>query len=250
MNGPLLALCSTPPRALLKAFAYPPAKRSKKKKNQVIPQTVFHPLLWRLPRQNTRERRVSSHVLNAGWFRTVYRHHPHTDKTPIHVHIVNNLRGRPIFAGDAPLTTPYIHNAVLGIPVPPIPVSAFHTESLGGSRCACAGPSSRTTLTLREDEVFVPAVVTTGKSVPMRGSGNVLMEDERVLVDGQYRGAKTGRRFAKVERSPMTFRIVFRKASTPQSPALPKHIDAPSYSQVITDELTLLDLTDSGRYLS
>jgi hypothetical protein len=36
----------------------------------------------------------------------------------------------------------------------------------------------------REDEVFVPTVVTTGKSVPMRGSGNVLMEDKRVLVDG------------------------------------------------------------------
>jgi hypothetical protein len=44
MNGPLLALCSTPPRALLKAFAYPPAKRSKKKKNQVIPQAVRDPL--------------------------------------------------------------------------------------------------------------------------------------------------------------------------------------------------------------
>jgi hypothetical protein len=69
--------------------------------------------------------------VNIFYTQTVYRHHPHTDKTSIHVHIVNNLRGRPIFAGDAPLTTPYIHNAVFRIPVPPIPVSAFQTESLG-----------------------------------------------------------------------------------------------------------------------
>jgi hypothetical protein len=42
-----------------------------------------------------------------------------------------NLRGHKVFAGGSTITTPYIHNAVSGIPVAPIPVSAFRTESLG-----------------------------------------------------------------------------------------------------------------------
>ncbi|KAJ6583285.1 hypothetical protein B0H10DRAFT_1833982 [Mycena sp. CBHHK59/15] len=202
-------------------------------------------IMGELKVQGSSEYVGSSDVLNAWWFKMVYSHRPRTDKTPMHIHIVNNLRGRPIFAGDAPLTTPYIHNAVLGIPVPPIPVSAFQTESLGalalrlrrailaynadpagvradlhwlfqganqfktlfpcppGAEFSVAGSWRVARFTELDFSgacvrgktkaarvVFVPTVVTTGKSVPMRGSGNMLMEDEHVLWMGQYRGAK------------------------------------------------------------
>lgn len=44
--------------------------------------------------------------------------------------MLRNLRGMPIFANDAPLEEPYIHNLILVFPIPPIPASAFQTESL------------------------------------------------------------------------------------------------------------------------
>ncbi|KAJ6453696.1 hypothetical protein C8R45DRAFT_1112259 [Mycena sanguinolenta] len=62
---------------------------------------------------------------------TVYDHRMPTDHTPIHVHVVRNLRGYPVFANDAPLKDPYIHNTISTIPIPPIPASAFQTEPLG-----------------------------------------------------------------------------------------------------------------------
>ncbi|KAJ6453693.1 hypothetical protein C8R45DRAFT_846966 [Mycena sanguinolenta] len=73
----------------------------------------------------------SGDVLKAWWLKTVYSHRRLADDTPIHVHFLKNLRGLPIFAKDEPLKDPYIHNAISTIAVPPIPVSAFQTESLG-----------------------------------------------------------------------------------------------------------------------
>ncbi|KAF7376807.1 hypothetical protein MSAN_00098100 [Mycena sanguinolenta] len=72
----------------------------------------------------------SGDVLSAWWFKTIYGDRRLTDHTPIHIHMVKNLRGMPIFANDAPLAEPYINNLILTIPIPPIPASAFQTESL------------------------------------------------------------------------------------------------------------------------
>ncbi|KAJ6462234.1 hypothetical protein C8R45DRAFT_1220655 [Mycena sanguinolenta] len=84
-----------------------------------------------LKAQGSTEYVGSSDVLTAWWLKTVYGHRGPGDDTPIHVHISRNLRGLPVFANDAPLKAPYIHNAVSMIPVPPIPACAFQTESLG-----------------------------------------------------------------------------------------------------------------------
>ncbi|KAJ6494388.1 hypothetical protein C8R45DRAFT_824603 [Mycena sanguinolenta] len=73
----------------------------------------------------------SGDVLKAWWLKTVYSHRTLTDHTPIHVHVVKNLRGLPIFANDEPLKEPYIHNAISAIALPPIPASDLQTESLG-----------------------------------------------------------------------------------------------------------------------
>ncbi|KAJ6497314.1 hypothetical protein C8R45DRAFT_823157 [Mycena sanguinolenta] len=62
---------------------------------------------------------------------TVYSHRSLTDQTPIHLHVFKDLRELPLFANDAPLLEPYIHNAISTIAVGPIPASAFQTESLG-----------------------------------------------------------------------------------------------------------------------
>ncbi|KAF7377304.1 hypothetical protein MSAN_00150800 [Mycena sanguinolenta] len=73
----------------------------------------------------------SGDVLMAWWLKTLHSHRSLTDETPMHIHILRNLRGLPIYANDSPMKDPYINNAILAIPVPPIPVSAFQTESLG-----------------------------------------------------------------------------------------------------------------------
>ncbi|KAJ6582239.1 hypothetical protein B0H19DRAFT_929392 [Mycena capillaripes] len=70
----------------------------------------------------------SSDVLAAWWFKTAYSHRQ--DKTPIHIHIAADVRDKPVFPGASSLATPYIHNAVLMLHVPPIPANAFHTLSL------------------------------------------------------------------------------------------------------------------------
>ncbi|KAF7361576.1 hypothetical protein MSAN_01191600 [Mycena sanguinolenta] len=73
----------------------------------------------------------SADVLSAWWLKTVYGDRRLTDHTPIHIHMYRNLRDMPIFANDAPLAKPYIHNLILTSAVLPIPASAFQTESLG-----------------------------------------------------------------------------------------------------------------------
>ncbi|KAF7341619.1 hypothetical protein MSAN_02059300 [Mycena sanguinolenta] len=73
----------------------------------------------------------SSDVLRAWWLKSVYGHRSLTDHTPVHVHVLINLRGLPVFANDAPLKGPYIHSTISTIPIPPIPASAFQAESLG-----------------------------------------------------------------------------------------------------------------------
>ncbi|KAJ6494395.1 hypothetical protein C8R45DRAFT_1095324 [Mycena sanguinolenta] len=82
-----------------------------------------------LKAQGSTEYVRSGGILSAWWLKTVYGDRSLTDHTPIHTH--KNLRDTPIFADDAPLAEPYIHNVNLTVPVPPIPASAFWTESLG-----------------------------------------------------------------------------------------------------------------------
>ncbi|KAJ7185826.1 hypothetical protein C8R46DRAFT_1207942 [Mycena filopes] len=82
----------------------------------------------------------SSDVLLAWWLKSTYGHRSPSDTTPIpvtlgriypiHVHLPVDLRSKPIFPGDVPLTAPYIHNAVSTIPIP-IPTNALRTASLG-----------------------------------------------------------------------------------------------------------------------
>ncbi|KAJ6494414.1 hypothetical protein C8R45DRAFT_1135211 [Mycena sanguinolenta] len=86
----------------------------------------------------------SGDVLKAWWLKvgltvlSFYRHDIQVIRrrcivtaSSIHVHFLKNLRGLPMFANDEPLKDPYIHNAISTIVLPPIPVSAFQTESLG-----------------------------------------------------------------------------------------------------------------------
>ncbi|KAF7341607.1 hypothetical protein MSAN_02058100 [Mycena sanguinolenta] len=73
----------------------------------------------------------SGDVLTAWWLKTLYDRRSLVDHTPVHVHVLKNLRDLPVFANDAPLKDPYIHNAISTIPVPPIPAGAFQMESLG-----------------------------------------------------------------------------------------------------------------------
>ncbi|KAJ6494384.1 hypothetical protein C8R45DRAFT_988053 [Mycena sanguinolenta] len=84
-----------------------------------------------LKAQGSAEYVGSGDVLSAWWLKTVYADRRPTDHTPIHIHMLRNLRGMPIFANDAPLAEPYIHNLILVFPIPPLPASAFQTESLG-----------------------------------------------------------------------------------------------------------------------
>ncbi|KAF7341622.1 hypothetical protein MSAN_02059600 [Mycena sanguinolenta] len=88
-------------------------------------------IMKELKAQGSTEYVGTGDVLMAWWLKTLYSHRSLTDQTPMHLHILRNLRGLPIFANDSPMKDPYIHNAILAIPVPPIPVSAFQTESLG-----------------------------------------------------------------------------------------------------------------------
>ncbi|KAJ7734554.1 hypothetical protein DFH07DRAFT_928442 [Mycena maculata] len=73
----------------------------------------------------------SSDVLLAWWFKTVFGYRASDDTTPIHIHVPVNLRAKSVFPSESTLATPYINNAVSGIPVPPVPVNAFRRESLG-----------------------------------------------------------------------------------------------------------------------
>ncbi|KAK7038534.1 hypothetical protein R3P38DRAFT_2516566 [Favolaschia claudopus] len=76
----------------------------------------------------------SSDVLAAWWYKILYGIRAPADTTPIHIHIVNNLRNQPIFGSSsslAPMSYPFVNNAVMTIPVPPIPVNTIQTQSLG-----------------------------------------------------------------------------------------------------------------------
>ncbi|KAJ6494405.1 hypothetical protein C8R45DRAFT_824740 [Mycena sanguinolenta] len=79
-----------------------------------------------LKAQGSAEYVGSGDVLTAWWLKTVYVDRSLTDKTPIHIHMLRNLRDTPVFANEEP----YMHNLILTIPIPPIPASAFLTESL------------------------------------------------------------------------------------------------------------------------
>ncbi|KAF7341598.1 hypothetical protein MSAN_02057100 [Mycena sanguinolenta] len=83
-----------------------------------------------LKAQGSAEYVGSGDVLSAWWLKTVYGDRSLTDHTPIHIHMLRNLRDMPIFANDAPFSEPYIHNLISTFPIPPIPASAFQTESL------------------------------------------------------------------------------------------------------------------------
>ncbi|KAJ7664764.1 hypothetical protein B0H17DRAFT_1256017 [Mycena rosella] len=205
-----------------------------------------------LNREGSNEWVGSSDVLMAWWFKTLYTHRKHDDTTPIHIHFPVDLRNKPIWADGAPLTSPYIHNAVSKISLPPIPANAFQTESLAALalrvrravnaytadpaairadvqwhcahpgmtlfpcppgaeynvqtnwRAACfagldfsgaraaspPGAAAADTLERAARVVFVHPIVTSGKNIPMRGTGGVLMDDEHGVWMSQYRGAK------------------------------------------------------------
>ncbi|KAF7373736.1 hypothetical protein MSAN_00584700 [Mycena sanguinolenta] len=81
--------------------------------------------------QGSNEYVGSSDVLMAWWYKTVYSYRALTDHTPVHLHFASSLRSRSVFAQDGPLAYPYINNAISYLPVPPIPINAFVTESLG-----------------------------------------------------------------------------------------------------------------------
>ncbi|KAJ7691784.1 hypothetical protein B0H17DRAFT_934706 [Mycena rosella] len=85
-----------------------------------------------LKRQGSGEWVGSSDVLTAWWFKTIYgpRSIGNSDATPVHIHLTVNVRDYRIFPGSSSLATPYINNAFLTIPVPPIPASAFRADSL------------------------------------------------------------------------------------------------------------------------
>ncbi|KAJ6494393.1 hypothetical protein C8R45DRAFT_824673 [Mycena sanguinolenta] len=87
-------------------------------------------IMGELKAQGSTEYVRSGDILSAWWLKTVYGDRSLTDHTPIHIHMFKNLRDTPIFANDTPLAEPYIHNVNLTVPVPPIPASAFRTESL------------------------------------------------------------------------------------------------------------------------
>ncbi|KAF7373714.1 hypothetical protein MSAN_00582400 [Mycena sanguinolenta] len=84
-----------------------------------------------LKAQGSSEYVGSSDVLMAWWHKTIYSYRAPTDHTPVHLHFAGNLRSRSVFAQDGPLAHPYTNNAVSHLPVPPIPVNTFVTESLG-----------------------------------------------------------------------------------------------------------------------
>ncbi|KAF7373715.1 hypothetical protein MSAN_00582500 [Mycena sanguinolenta] len=84
-----------------------------------------------LKAQGSSEYVGSSDVLMAWWHKTIYSYRAPTDHTPVHLHFAGNLRSRSVFGQDGPLAHPYTNNAVSHLPVPPIPVNTFVTESLG-----------------------------------------------------------------------------------------------------------------------
>ncbi|KAJ6557927.1 hypothetical protein B0H19DRAFT_1070521 [Mycena capillaripes] len=88
-------------------------------------------IMENLKAQGSAEWVGSSDVLLAWWFKTIYSHRKIEDATPVHIHLPVDLRGKPIFPGDSTIATPYINNAIASIAIPPIPVNAFQTESLG-----------------------------------------------------------------------------------------------------------------------
>ncbi|KAJ6476039.1 hypothetical protein C8R47DRAFT_1052356 [Mycena vitilis] len=67
----------------------------------------------------------SSDILLAWWYKTIYGNR--TDTTPISIHVPVNLRR--IFSETA-FSRPYLHNAVMTLPIPPLPARSFGTLSL------------------------------------------------------------------------------------------------------------------------
>ncbi|KAJ7800355.1 hypothetical protein B0H14DRAFT_2899976 [Mycena olivaceomarginata] len=84
-----------------------------------------------LKRQSSAEWVGSSDILLAWWFKTIYSLRKPGDTTPIHIHLPINLREKRIFPGGSTMGTPYIHNSVSAIAIPPISVTEWQAESLG-----------------------------------------------------------------------------------------------------------------------
>ncbi|KAJ6452787.1 hypothetical protein C8R45DRAFT_1040084 [Mycena sanguinolenta] len=204
-------------------------------------------IMEELKTQGSSEYVGSSDVLLAWWYKTAYSCRAPTDHTPVHLHFASSLRSRSVFAQDAPLAHPYINNAVSYLAIPPIPLSAFLTESLGelalrmrraiiaynadaaslradlrwlfeGSNATkmvfpCPPGAEFSFITNWRDGklgaldfsgavvseskseavagvVFVHTVSSSDRTLPLRGSGGVMMEDEEVVWMGQVRGLK------------------------------------------------------------
>ncbi|KAJ7331408.1 hypothetical protein DFH08DRAFT_1083911 [Mycena albidolilacea] len=91
-------------------------------------------IMGKLKAAGSKEWVGSSDVLMAWWFKTSYAHR--TDATPLHIHLSVNLREMRIFPGApgtnelAPISTPFINNAVLSISMPPLTVNTLRDMSL------------------------------------------------------------------------------------------------------------------------
>ncbi|KAJ6578048.1 hypothetical protein B0H19DRAFT_1122209 [Mycena capillaripes] len=76
----------------------------------------------------------SSDVLMGWWLQTSYAHR--SDTTPVHILLPVNLRDQPIYPSAsgpelAPLSAPFINNAVSAIAVPPLTPRTLRTSPLG-----------------------------------------------------------------------------------------------------------------------
>ncbi|KAJ7079648.1 hypothetical protein C8R43DRAFT_344964 [Mycena crocata] len=88
-------------------------------------------IMQKLKRQGSNQWVGSSDVLMAWWLKTEYSICRSTDNTPIHIHITVDLRDKSLFPGASNISDiPYLHNAFLTIPLPPITTNAFRAESL------------------------------------------------------------------------------------------------------------------------
>ncbi|KAK7044864.1 hypothetical protein R3P38DRAFT_2766426 [Favolaschia claudopus] len=97
-------------------------------------------IMEELKSQGSSEYVGSSDILLAWWFKTLCSVRKTGDSTLVHIHMPINLREKRIFPGDSIMGTPYINNSVAAIAIPPIPIRAFQTASLGelALRIRCA----------------------------------------------------------------------------------------------------------------
>ncbi|KAJ7615323.1 hypothetical protein FB45DRAFT_757790 [Roridomyces roridus] len=91
-------------------------------------------IMGELQKEGSDEWVSSSDVLTAWWYKETLRHRIN-DRTAVYHYMVANLRTRPIWSygsemGSVECIQRYIGNMVLPLPIPPLPASTFHDQSL------------------------------------------------------------------------------------------------------------------------